>query len=439
MEQDKFDLIVVGAGPAGAAAAMRAARAGLDVVLLERGSSPGGKNVMGGVMYGHALRDAIPDFDPRTAPLERTVAEQGYWLLTGEDALRVSYRSPRHAAPPENCFTVLRARFDPWFAGQAEEAGAMMLTGTTVTGLIRRNEDPRGQVIGVRTDRPDGDLLADAVIVASGVHALPELLAARPHGDLRPDQVALAVKEVVHLGEEEVGRRFALAPGQGAAYELLGTITRGLPGVGFLYTNRDTVSIGAGVVLADLAAAGLKPYELLDGVKEHPMLRPFLDGGDVVEYSAHLIPEAGHAGLPDLAGDGLLVAGDAAGLVNSLRREGSNLAITSGLLAADAVIHARETGDFSARGLAGYAESLGRSFVLQDLRRYRQAMPYLRAHPEFFGLYPELAAIAADSVFLATGEPRRQRARKLIAELRRRRSPLRALRDLWGLWRALNG
>jgi len=193
METEKFDLIVVGAGPAGASAAMRAAGAGLDVVLLERGNSPGAKNVMGGVMYGHALRDAIPRFDPAAAPVERTVVEQGYWLLSGGDALRVGYRSAGHATPPENCFTVLRARFDPWFAAQAEEAGAMLLTGTTATGLLRRGDDPKGQVIGVRTDRPDGDLLADAVIVASGVHSLPELLEARPGRDVPPDQVALEI------------------------------------------------------------------------------------------------------------------------------------------------------------------------------------------------------------------------------------------------------
>lgn len=438
MEQEKFDLIVVGAGPAGAAAAMRAAGAGLDVVLLERGGAPGAKNVMGGVMYGHALREAVPDFDPGTAPVERTVVEQGYWLLADGDALRVSYRSPRHAVSPENCFTVLRARFDPWFAGLAEEAGALLLTGTTATSLLRRGGGPRGQVIGVRTDRPDGDLLADAVIVAGGVHSLPELLAARPSGDLRPEQVVLAVKEVIRLGDEEVTRRFGLKPGQGAAYELLGTFTRGLPGIGFLYTNLDTVSVGVGVFLADLAAAGLKPYELLDGLKELPALQPYLEGGEVVEYSAHLIPEAGHTDSP-LAGDGWLVAGDAAGLVNGLRREGSNLAIISGLLAAGAVIKARETGDFSARGLGSYAESIRRSFVHQDLHRYRRAMPYLRTRREFFTLYPELAVLVADSVFRTTGEPRKQRARDLLAELRRRRSPLRALRDLWGFWRAVNG
>lgn len=438
MELEKFDLIIIGAGPAGAAAAIRAAGAGLDVVLLERGGSPGAKNVMGGVMYGHALRAAIPGFDPAAAPVERTVVEQGYWLLSGEDALRVGYRSPRHGMPPENCFTVLRARFDPWFAAQAEEAGAMLLTGTTATGLIRRGDDPKGQVVGVRTDRPDGDLLADAVIVASGVHSLPELLESRPGNDLRSDQVALAVKEVIRLGEDEVSRRFGLLPGQGAAFELIGTFTQGLPGVGFLYTNSDTVSIGAGVVLADLAAAGVKPHDLLDGLKELPALQPYLAGGEVVEYSAHLIPE-GHLSPSELVGDGLLIAGDAAGLVNSMRREGSNLAMTSGLLAADAVIKAREAGDFTAKSLASYRNSVKESFVHKDLERYRRAMPYLRRNPEFFTLYPELAMMAADAVFRTTGEPRRQRAREAIAQLRRRRSPFRALRDLWGLWRAING
>jgi len=439
MEAEKFDLIVVGAGPAGAAAAMRAAGCGLDVVLLERGSVPGSKNVMGGVMYGHAVREALPDFEPSAAPVERVVTEQGYWLMTGSDALRLSFRSPAHARPPENCFTVLRARWDPWFAAQAEEAGAMLLPGTMVQSLLRDGEGMRSRVIGVRTDRPDGDILAGAVIVASGVHSLAELLSLRPGGEIPAKAVALAVKEVIYLGEERVSDRFGLERDQGAAYELIGEFTAGMPGIGFLYTNRESVSIGVGVVLEDLAGSGVKPHELLDRLKEHPVVRPYIAGGESVEYSAHLIPEGGIEDLPQLAGDGWLVAGDAAGLVNAMRREGSNLAIVSGLLAADAVVRARARGDFSAAGLADYAASLRKSFVIQDLRRYRGAMPYISAHREFLTTYPRLAAKVADSVFQTTGEPRSARARRTLRELFDARSPWRLLRDVAGLWRALNG
>jgi electron transfer flavoprotein-quinone oxidoreductase len=439
MQTDRFDLIVVGAGPAGAAAALRAAGSGLDVAVLERGPAPGSKNVMGGVVYGHAVREALPDFSPAGAPVERIVTEQGYWLLTAEDALRLAFKSPGHAVPPENCFTVLRARWDPWFAERAEEAGAMLLSGTTVTGLIREGDAPDGRVVGVRTDRPDGDLLADAVIVAAGVHSLPELLASRPGGEIPPQAVALAVKEVVHLGEQLVSDRFGLKGLEGAAYELVGEFTGGLPGIGFLYTNRDTVSVGVGVVLADLAAAGVKPYDLLDRVKGHPVIGPYLAGGKPVEYSAHLIPEGGYDRIPRLVGDGWLAAGDAAGLVNSMRREGSNLAVMSGLFAADAVVNAKRRGDFSARTLGSYVEALKGSFVFQDLRRYRLAMPYLAAHREFFTLYPRLAAMVADSVFRTTGEARSVRAKRTLRRVLAAKSPWRALRDLYGLWRALNG
>jgi electron transfer flavoprotein-quinone oxidoreductase len=390
----RVDAVVVGAGPAGSAAALALARAGRSVVLLERGPFPGSKNVYGGVVYGRVLDEIAPRWW-QEVPVQRWVVRRSTMLLTGTQALSVDFHTEAWAAPPYNGMTVYRADFDAWLAGKAVDAGARLVTSTVATGLLR---DRAGRVVGVRTDRPDGDLQAQVVIACDGVNSfLAKEAGLLPRADAAHH--TLGVKEVLALPREVIEERFGLRAGQGLDIEMLGC-TRGIPGGGFLYTNADTVSVGVILDLTGLAAAAVRPEELLADLKAHPAVAPYLRGATVKEYSAHLIPEGGYDAMPRLHHDGLLIAGDAAGmtLAAGIWVEGVNFAIGSGLAAGRAAAGAVAAGDVSRRGLAAYRREVERSFVLADHKRLRGA-PRLLLSERLQRHYPALACDLAEGVF----------------------------------------
>ena len=377
MPSELLDAIVVGAGPAGAAAALELARAGRSVVLLERGPFPGAKNVYGGVVYGRVLDNVIPRWWEQV-PVQRWVVRRSTMMLTGSQALSVDFRSEAWGTVPYNGMTVYRGDFDSWLAGHAVAAGAELVTSTVATGLLR---DEHGAVTGVRTDRPGGELRARAVIACDGVNSF----LAKEAG-LLPQAAAshhtLGVKEVLDLPAPVIEERFGLGPHQGVDIEMLGA-TGCIPGGGFLYTNADTVSVGIVVSLPGLARAKVRPEQLIADLKAHPAIAPYLRGSSVREYSAHLIPEGGYDAIPRLAVDGMLVAGDAAGLC-----------LAAGLWLEGA-------GDTSARGLASYRRDLESGFVLADHKRLRRA-PGLVLSDRIQQRYPGLLCDLAEGVFTVT-------------------------------------
>lgn len=397
-----MDAVVVGAGPAGSAAALALARAGRSVVLLERGSFPGAKNVYGGVVYARVLDDVIPRWWTQV-PVQRWVVRRSTMVLTGSQALSLEVRSQSWGREPYNGMTTYRSDFDNWLAGEAVAAGAQLVTSTVATGLRR---DRAGRVTGVRTDRPDGDLAAQVVIACDGVNSF----LAKEAGLLAPADAAhhtLGVKEVLALPPEVIEERFGLGPHEGIDVEVVGC-TGGIPGGGFFYTNHDTVSIGVVVSVEGLAAAGVRPEALIAGFKAHPAVAPWVKGAVLKEYSAHLIPEGGYDAMPDLAADGLLVAGDAAGLTLAagVWLEGVNFAIGSGLAAGQTAAAAVVSGDVSAKGLAAYQRSLARNFVLQDHIRLRRA-PRLILSERMQSQYPKLMCDLAEQMFTVTNpEPK---------------------------------
>jgi electron transfer flavoprotein-quinone oxidoreductase len=396
------DVIVVGAGPAGSAAALAVARAGRSVILLERGTFPGSKNVYGGVVYGRVLDDVIPRWW-ESAPVQRWVVRRSTMMLTDTQAVSVDVRAQSWSEPPYNGMTTLRADFDSWLAGEAVAAGAQLVTSTVATGLLR---DGSGRVVGVRTDRPDGDLSAPVVIACDGVNSF----LAKEAGMLPPadaSQHTLGVKEVLALPAHVIEERFGLGPHEGMDVEVVGC-TRGIAGGGFFYTGLDTVSIGVVVSVTGLAAQKVRPEELIADFKGHPAIAPWVRGATLKEYSAHLIPEGGYDAMPALAADGLLVAGDAAGmcLAAGIWLEGVNFAIGSGLAAGQTAAAAVTSGDVTVAGLASYRRALESNFVLQDHQRLRGA-PHLILSPRMQQQYPGLVCDVAESLFTVTNpEPK---------------------------------
>jgi len=429
---DQADVVVVGAGPAGAAAALVAARAGLRVLLLERGPFPGAKNMFGGVIYPRVLDTLLPAWWD-DAPVQRWVTRRATMVLADAKALTVEFRGEAWDTPPYNGATAYRADFDSWLAGKAADAGAELVCSTTVTGLLR---DGSGQVTGVRTDRPDGDLRAPLVIACDGVNSFLAKEAGL-YENWSVTHFTVGVKEVLALPRDVLEDRFNLVGDEGLDIEILGG-TQGIPGGGFLYTNRDTISVGVVLSLAGLRDSGRRPEEIIAALKAHPAIAPLVRGGELKEYSAHTIPEGGMDGMPRLSTGGMLVAGDAAHLclASGIWLEGVNFAIGSGALAGETAVEAIRAGDTSGRVLGGYRRRLERSFVLANHRKLRGAHKLILGQRAQTA-YPELACGIAQQVFTVTDpEPKAGLRRWVHAERKRAGVRLRDLvRDGWVGWR----
>ncbi|MDD2586423.1 MAG: FAD-dependent oxidoreductase [Syntrophomonadaceae bacterium] len=395
---EKFDVIVVGAGLAGLAAAYTLAGEGLEVLVLERGDYAGAKNVTGGRLYVNPVREFFPDLWAK-APLERFIANEGFTMMAAERSLSINYYGNELADEPYQSYSVLRAKFDRWLAKQAQRKGAAVVTRSRVDDVIME----AGQVKGVWA--AGEELRSDVVIACDGVLSLTaEKAGLRSPGI--PENYAVGLKEVIELAPELIEARFGLEGNEGAAHMFMGEVTKGMFGGGFLYTNQASLSLGIVVSIKDMMEneASLGAPVLLDNFKQRPEIARLLKGGETVEYSAHVIPEGGYKALGKLYGDGILVAGDAAGLSMNIgvTVRGMEYALASGYYAARTVMQAKELGDFSVATLKHYELLLKDSFVLKDFASFKET-PRVLDNPRFFTTYPEMLGDMMKDIYAVPG------------------------------------
>lgn len=420
----KYDAIVVGAGPAGATAAYFMAKSGLDVLLLERGAYPGSKNCGGASLIAEHTHKLFPNFWTE-CECERIITQQAYWLMTEDSLLSSSFQSMKLAAAPFNRFTIKRRNLYKWLCDKAVNAGATLLLNHQVDHVIFENN----QAIGVKlAPQLNCQFLADIIVLADGANSLlAEQAGLVPQ--VSPQDLSLYVKETIALPAQVIEDRFNLPPGYGSIIGLIGYPTAGFNGTGSIHTFKESININVGMPVADFAKSGIKPYELLDRIKKHPLIKPLLAGGVTLEYGSSVIPEGGYHAIPELVHSGLLIVGDAASLVNGTH--GFNLAMWSGFFASQAAYQAKINRDFSKKKLYLYQTLLNESFVMQDLKANAKMAGLQQRVPHLFNVYSQLANEAAYQMSKVYTMPKRAKRVFIFKKITSIQPLTKIVRDVW--------
>lgn len=363
MADEKFDAIVVGGGLAGLSAAYVLAQRGREVLLVEKGDSCGSKNMTGGKLCTHSLEKLFPNREFEEA-VERKIIRNKVFLRKNDSAAPLDFSPESLGLSQSESYSVSRAVLDGWFAEQAEEAGVMLVCGIVVDELLVQN----GKVCGIRAG--EEEMEADLVILADGTNSLlAQNLGVFP--ELSPKHTCVGCKEIIRQPGDEINKTFGLQDGEGEEWMFLGDRSEGQVYDGFLYINRDTLSVGITMEIADISKTTKSVPEMLDEFKQHPAVAPYLPEGGTEEYSAHLLHKGSALPAEKLYGNGYLIAGDAARLTSNLGFlvRGMDMAIESGRLAGEAALAALEGGDVCEKRLADYQALLEQSFIWSDMKK----------------------------------------------------------------------
>ena len=395
-----FDAIVVGGGLAGSVAAYTLASAEKSVLVVERGNYCGAKNMTGGRIYTHSLAKIFPDY--QDAPLQRKVTHERISLMSPDSNFTIDYSARELEQAGKESYTVLRGPFDQWLAEKAEDVGAEYICGIAVEDLMIEN----GKVCGVIAG--EDEITADVVILADGVNSLLTSKAGLSKKAPAIHQVAVGAKETIELPADVIESRFLCNPGEGASWLFAGDCSNGIIGGAFVYANEESVSVGIVATMSEVLKQDIPVYQMLENFKNRPEIKPLIAGGKLVEYSGHVVPEGGIHMMPEIIGDGVLVAGDAAMLCMNLGYtvRGMDLAVESGSIAAKAAIKALDAGDTSKAGLGVYKSMLDNSFIMRDMNMYAEAPEFLENCPGMFRGYPEMIRDIMTPLFMVAGEPR---------------------------------
>lgn len=392
-ESYRFDVIIIGAGPAGIACAYKLAQAGKKALVIERASRIGSKNLTGGRLYTYAL-ELVESGLYKTAALERSVIREQVMVLGEKSSVTMDYYNPEVVDGVPQSYTILRANFDEWFATFAERHGVVLVEGIRVDELVEYD----GRIVGVKAG--DDVVYANTVVAADGVNSLfAERAGLRTA--ITAHSVGVGVKEVIAMPSATIESRFNLKPGQGLSRMIVGG-TQGVIGGGFLYTNKESVSLGVVLKPESVADNGINVNDIFQNFKLHPALHSLIGDGETVEYGAHLVSEAGWRGVPSkLYRPGFLIVGDAAGFVinTGLSIRGIDLAILSGIAAAQALINADSV---EAVGPL-YLKEMERLKLTQTMRLF-EGWPDLTGNPRMSKVYPNMINDMMSTMFTVDGQ-----------------------------------
>jgi electron transfer flavoprotein-quinone oxidoreductase len=411
------DVIVIGGGVAGAVCAYQLAQAGKQVILIERGEVPGSKNLSGGIFYCRVMEQVFPNFVD-VAPVERHITRNILSILNATSHFNIDYWDRRLAAPV-NAVTVLRAKLDAWLSEKCEEAGIMVMPGVRVDSLLFEGD----RVVGVKAG--EDTLHAHVVVAADGVNSFIAR-AAGIRAKEASKNLAVGVKSVIGLSRKVIEDRFKVTGDEGVAYAVVGDCTQAVAGGGFLYTNKESVSVGVVLRLDDLEARGLTSSEVHDHFLQHPAIAPLLRDGELLEYGCHLTIENGPAMVShDIARPGLIIIGDAAGftLNTGLTIRGMDLAAGSAIAAAKTIVKALALGDFGSKAMEEYRTHLTSSFVGADMKTYAKAPEFLDV-PRMYKEYGLLLADIFHGIYNLDTTPRKHIAAVVRGAFKRSRMTL---------------
>ena len=329
----------------------------------------------------------------------------------------------------DHSYTILRANFDRWFSDRLMEKGVFVIPKYRVDDLLWEGN----RVIGIKAG--DEEIYANIVVASDGVLSfMAEKAGLKPK--MKPGNYAVGIKEVIELPEEKINDRFNVVNGEGCAQLFIGDVTKGIFGGGFLYTNKESISLGivAGIKALMEKSPTIEAHTLIDAFKERYEVKRLIDGGNLLEYSAHIIPEGGYGGVSKLYGNGIIVVGDAAGFALNMgvTVRGMEFAIASGVIAAETIIHAKETDDYTEKTLSYYENRLKETFVMRDLQSFRN-MPDFLDNDDLFTFYPRSFPDLLEKVMWFGGEPKERLGRTLWNELRNSGMlSFKRLKDLFG-------